>query len=601
MRTGRAPRPIEGAVLLTACLGLVACRGDAPTAPTPPTPTAGAACAGASVVQLAALQRAVLDCSAGTTVTLSGDGAAYLVVAELAAGDVPDRAVPYVIGATGVASVADRVPVQAPAAAAAAATLGPAAGAPGVPGPGARQDAFDGDLRAFAARNLAAGRWRPPPAGAAAAAAEAELASLPPSLGSLRGFHVLSDVSDASRPRFRPVTARLSYVGNNVLLYVDTLSPANGFSAAQLTAFGQLFDQVLYPIDTNAFGAPSDIDQNGRLIMLLSPAVNALTPASSCRSDGFIAGFFTGYDLAATDTSSNRGEIFYSIAPDPGATVSCAHSEAELLRTTPAIFLHELQHLINFSQHVVVRHAAAAEDGWLDEGLSLVAEELGSRYYEQKFPPPTGRTSPSQLFPDSSQGFIAGVLGDSYRYLLRPDTASLTLHSDDENGFAWRGGDWLLLRWLGDQKGEDGFFHRLEQTTRTGIANIEAAAGESFPALFGDFGLALYTDSLPGVARTSVPSRDRFTTRNLRRLYQAYYNANGGGASAPRPFPILVTSLPPSGDVNASVSPGTMAYYRVASAAGAATLTLHFSAPGGAPLAANLHSQLSIFRLPPGS
>ena len=31
----------------------------------------------------------------------------------------------------------------------------------------------------------------------------------------------------------------------------------------------------------------------------------------------------------------------------------------------------------------------------------IVAEELGSLYYENKFPPPTGRSNPAQLFPDS--------------------------------------------------------------------------------------------------------------------------------------------------------------------------------------------------------
>jgi hypothetical protein len=286
------------------------------------------------------------------------------------------------------------------------------------------------------------------------------------------------------------------------------------------------------------------------------------------------------------------------MVPDPGATVSCAHSVASLQDELGATFLHELQHLINFSQHVLVRNSAE-EEGWLDEGLSLVAEELGSLYYEAKYPAPAGRTSAAQLFPDSAEGYISGVLETSYSYLLRPDTATLTLHSDDESGLAWRGGDWLLLRWLGDQHGGTGFFRALDQTGLTGIANIEHAAGEPFPSLFGDFSLALYADSLPGVARGQVPAPDRFATRDLRQLYAALYRVAGPSAQVPYRFPVQLTPLSATA-VTASLAPGTMGFYRLDSSAAAPTVTVTFAAPGGGPLRAALHPQVSILRLPPG-
>jgi hypothetical protein len=415
-----------------------------------------------------------------------------------------------------------------------------------------------------------------------------------PALNSIQQFHVLSSESPV---RFTRVGARLSYVGTNVLIYIDTLAPANGFTTDQLTAFGRLFDQTLYPIDTAAFGPPTDIDQNGHLIMLLSPLVNALTPANECATQGFVGGFFVGGDLGLTDTTSNQGEIFYSLVPDPNGTVSCAHSVAELEETTGATFLHELQHLINFGQHVLI-HNGPAERGWLDEGLSIVAEELGSLYYEQKYPPPLGRTNPAQLFPDSSQGYINGPLFDSYTYLLKTDTSTVTLHSDADNGLAWRGGDWALVRWLGDQKGQ-GIFKKLVQTNQIGTANIANAAGESFDALFGDFSLALYTDSLPGIPKSSIPTRNRFAYRNLRRMYQRLYDTSQPSTDVPRPFPILTTPL--SGKLNATMVPGTMAFYRLDTTAGQGNVTIQFSGTDGTPIAPTLHPQVSIFRLPPGS
>jgi hypothetical protein len=565
-----------------------ACSDHGPTGPSSPSVCGGA------LVSLGVLQSATLDCSnGGTTITLAGGGASYLVVPQFAAGDVPNQTVGYSIGVNGgsviTASVHRRPSETAPRR---TPTLG--AWAQGHPRilPGLLQRQFDAILRGRA--RTASGRWRVPRSGRQSISASRALSLQPPALGSLNDFHVIASLDTVAPPAKR-VTARLDYVGQNILVYVDTLAPPNGFSPDQLTGFGQLFDQTLFPLDLDAFGLPSDIDQNARVIVLLSPVVNSLTSASQCASQGYIAGFFDGFDLVSKDTSSNQAEIFYSVVPDPNGTVSCAHSVSSLLDDVPSVFLHELQHLINYSQHVLL-HGSVPEEGWLDEGLSLVASELGSLYYEQRFPPPAGRTNPNQLFPDSSGGFIGSQLTSSYSYLLAPDTATVTLHSDADFGLAWRGGDWLLLRWLGDQKGS-AFYKQLEQTRLTGTANIAAAAGEPFASLFGDVSLALYTDSLPGVPKSSIPARDRFTTRTLRELYQAYFNAAGPSSSVPRPFPIVPSVL--TGTVNARLVPGTPTFYQINTASGAVQVQIQFTAPGGSALAANLHPQVGVFRLGP--
>jgi hypothetical protein len=271
---------------------------------------------------------------------------------------------------------------------------------------------------------------------------------------------------------------------------------------------------------------------------------------------------------------------------------------AELLANTPATFLHEFQHMISFSQHVLL-HGGAPEATFLDEGLSVVAEELGSLYYEDKFPPPTGRSDPAQLFPDSSQGFINGLLIDSYEYLLKTETISATLHPPVGAGIENYGADWLLVRWLGDQKGQ-GLYKALEKSSLTGTANIANAAGESFDALFGDFSLALYTDSLPGIPKSSIPPRNRYARRNLRKMYQRLYDTSQPSSFVPRPFPIVVTPL--TGPAHtASMVPGTMTFYRLDTSTGQGSVTVQFQASPGVAIPDVLHPQLSIFRLPPGT
>ena len=533
-------------------------------------------------MQLSVNQSATLVCATGSFINLAG-GAKYLIVPQFASGGIT----------SGLANAPVAYQIGVPAAAAkSVASMSVATGPAIVPEALSLQQQLDRVLRARDRAAVSSSRWVAASANRASAIGTATAAV--PDVGSLRDFRVLTG-SNLQTLSSTPATARLAFVGDNILLYIDTLAPANGFSPSQLQAFGQYFDQTLFSIAVNAFGPPSDIDGNARVIMLLSPSVNGLTPSAQCASHGFIVGYFAGSDLAAT-TSSNRGEIFYAVVPDPNGSVSCAHSVNALLDAVPATFLHELQHLISFSQHVVV-HGGQPEEGWLDEGLSIRAEELGSEYFETKYPAPSGRTNPSQLFPDSSQGFVSGFLSDSYVYLLRPDTTTLTLHSDSDDGLAWRGGEWALVHWLGDLKGKS-LFTALDQSRNTGIANIAAAAGEPFANLFGDFSLALWTDSIPGIPRSAIPARNRLQSRNLRQIYQRLFDTNAQNSLVPRPYPVLPTVLTTAGPISDTLVPGGMAFYTLDLTSTTGSVAIRFATSAGSTFGQSLHPQVSVYRLP---
>ena len=431
----------------------------------------------------------------------------------------------------------------------------------------------------------------------ASQAAPAAAPPAPPAVGSTRAFFVCGDFT-CDTTRFVTDTAVLKFAGTNILLYVSTKAPAppGGLSDAQLMAFGTLFDQTLYGIDVRTFGPPSDIDQNGRVIVLMSPAVNAITPANTCDSEGFVAGFFFGGDLIPSASHSNKGEIYYTLAPDPTGKFSCAHTAQDIESLTGSTFLHELLHMINFSEKVLVHGDNDTEVEFLDEGMAKIAEELGARYYEQKFPPPTGRTNPAQIFPDSAQDFITGDLFDSYSFLLSSNGSTVTL-SSGASTVPDAGAEWLFLRWLGDQK-DSTIYTRIVQSALTGVPNLEAQAGEPLAKLFGDFSMALYTDSLAGIPRSQVPTRDRFVSRNLRQLYQALFNAVTDHTQVPQPFPIVLKTLAPSTAVTGRLLPGTMDFYRFTMPSSGGAAQLHFSQPGGAAFAASVGAQVSVFRCP---
>ncbi len=589
----RAPR-----LALALFLAVAGCSSHEATAPTTILFSRNP-CLPADTVRLAVDSVAHVDCSnGGTTVTFAAGGASYLVVPEFATDQAPFQLVAYQMDSGEVSGTGVSARWQGASAALFAPLAAADRGALPPPRNMTAQNAADAFRRARARRLAEAGAFR-----AAAAAFPRFLQGAPaappqratPAAGSLRAFSVATGLDSTSG--YATVTARLDYVGANVLVYVDTLAPAGGFDSTQLQTYGQYFDQVLYPIDTTAFGPPTDIDQNGHVIVLMTPTVNAVTSPATCNAAGYVAGFFNEEDFnGPTDPYSNQGEIFYTIVADPLGAYSCAHSVGEVEFSVPATFLHELQHLINFGEHVVIDGGLPGAS-WLDEGLSIAAEEEGSLHYERQCPPPACRTNPDQLFPDSSQGFVQDFLYDSYLYAFLPDTASITLENDAGPGLSWRGGAWLLVRWLADRT--PGLYRALERGPSGGVADIEQATGQSFPSLFADFGLALYTDSLPGLPRSTAPLADRFVSRNVKQLWARLYVTSGGSGGVTLVDPVQLFQI--TGDTSSAVLyPGTVTYFRLDTPAKAATVSIRFAAPGGAAFASGLQPRIAVFRLPPG-
>ena len=571
---GRASR---AAAILLATLALGACGPD----PVAPVLTCDAAATG-SVLNLQELTGSRLSFGGGECAKLGAGGATYLLVPQFASGGGSQgpRKTSYFIGNE------DPAPAASLAGASAQLVGGWTAALDGPRPPW--QQRFDGWLRAreHDLAPAAAEVGRALRAERATAGARVEAAVTFPAL---RTFKTLTNIDGTN---FSTVTASLRYVGQNIVIYQDTAAPANGFTDTELQSFGNLFDQTLYPIDTAAFGSPSDIDANGKVIVLMTPKVNALVSATTCSQDqSFVTGYFFGFDLGSRDsTRSNRGEVFYTFTPDPTGRYSCAHSVADVERIVPATFIHELQHMISFGSHVLQR-GGADEEVWLNEGLSIIAEELGSLHYENKYPPgtcgPGIRTDCTQLLPDSSQGYMQNNLVYAFTYLAdAPDTSITSFESTGT--LAERGGAWLFLRWLGDHKGA-AVYRALEETKLTGIANVTGAAGEPFPGLFADFGISTYTDSLPGLPRDAVPARWRFLSRNLRQLYARLAEIHVVGPA----YPVQPKPLAPTGGMQ-----GAMDWYLLTTPAGATTVPLHLVRSDRRALSSSLVPQIGVFRLP---
>jgi hypothetical protein len=347
-----------------------------------------------------------------------------------------------------------------------------------------------------------------------------------PTVGDRRQFIACADIACATT---LTVTANARIVGRRVAIYVDSLAPAGGYTDTELAAAAALFDDYIFPIDTLAFGTPSDIDANGVVIALLTPAVNGLSGAG-CRN-GVVLGYFDGTDLLPNAPGSNGGEIFFAEVPDPAG--ACPVTKARALNDLPVTFVHELQHMISFRQHVLER-GGNTESIWLNEGLSHLAEELAGRAVPEAPGAPVNRLTQ----------FALTNLDNAYSYLLDPDGAALVFGSASSGSPSERGAAWLFLRWLADQyrgtQGAEAVTRRLLETSRTGAANVAAAVGVPFERLAGRWLLAAFADDLPDA---QLAPDLQFTSWNLRTTFERLFQQDPG--RFPRPFPLVPPVLGP--------------------------------------------------------
>ena len=407
-----------------------------------------------------------------------------------------------------------------------------------------------------------------------------------PSVGSQRTFHVC-DVSPCDQVQdFTQVTATLHYVGQHAGIYVDNAAPAGGFSDSALAALGQLFDSDLYDVDTRAFGAESDVDNNGLVFILLTPAVNRLTPKSAC-SQSFISGFFYYVDIDPAyknDSRSNQAEVFYAIVPDPDATVSCSFATSQVARLIPVTFIHEFQHMISYYHHVLLG-GGATETLWLNEGMSHLAEELGGWHFLAQ-----GDTS---RFSD----FVLGDLYNAYLFLEDP-SAYATMFASGTGTLEERGAAWLFLRWILDQYGDPGqsdydLTRRLEETRLRGAANVEAATGDSISRLLPQWFLANYVSDLP---RFTAPGRLSYKSWSFRQTYASLHQQSPTTFS--RAFPLVPPAyLGGLFDVSGVLRSGSGAYVLAVQAPAQAGFGLRFTNGGGGALPDSLEARLNVVRI----
>ncbi|WP_155918553.1 Ig-like domain-containing protein [Heyndrickxia ginsengihumi] len=175
-------------------------------------------------------------------------------------------------------------------------------------------------------------------------------------IGDSKSFHV----QNIETSEYSSINATLLYSGSHANVWVNN----NDITSDEAALLGREFDNHIYTSDVDNFGTPSDVDHNGKVNILCYDIQDGFSG-----DGGYIAGYFSPMDLFNVE-NSNQSEIFYIdtyplMGMGSSKDVSAAYST----------LAHEFQHMINFNQKVLVQ-GIDQTDTWIDEGLSMAAEQI---------------------------------------------------------------------------------------------------------------------------------------------------------------------------------------------------------------------------------
>jgi hypothetical protein len=378
-------------------------------------------------------------------------------------------------------------------------------------------------------------------------------------------------------------------IGQHGIWLEDPENPAGGFTQEDIQRLSDEFDNRIHAAVTDYFGQPTDLDENGRIAIALTKRVNEVHPG--------VVGFVASADLVPRSLcpSSDEGEIYYGVVPDPAGELGDPISKDLVLGLAVQTIAHEVTHIIQLGQRFIFNDLPP-HPSWVLEGQAMLAEEITGHVYEGRTPGQNygANVAFNEDDPASidwySQAFFGLILYYGFRdresrVQNAPEECSW-LAGKPENpgpcveGLEVYGAPWALLRWMSDQfagnypAGERGLHQALIHSPSSGYAALSAVTGVPIKMLLAQWAATLYVDDrVPGAAPTLqlrswnlldiennlvesahlVPRSRGFTSFadafNVRAGSTAYFRVSGGSrpgtairirSSSDQPLPSIV-------------------------------------------------------------
>ena len=315
------------------------------------------------------------------------------------------------------------------------------------------------------------------------------------------------------------VRAVVRLVGNSSIWLDDRDNPTETFTDSELASLDAFYSANVKGVHDDYFGGLSDVDGNGRFLVLMTKEVNR---------EPNLGGWVWAGDLfpRAGCPTSNQAEIFYGQVPDPRGVVGAEVSKQDLLDYYPQLMAHEVTHLIQANAGV---HLGAGGAGWKTswewEGGASLAEQLVAY---RLFGHGSGQELGWSAYTASQEGrnwywraWVADMAaffgrdwrGDGTRRIARaPEECSWVGREEEGNSGpclwdAVYGIPSMVLRYAMDRWGEDypggerALMRRLTLSPVVGLASlIDVSPEKSWRReyVLADFYITLWLDLQPG-------------------------------------------------------------------------------------------------------
>ncbi len=298
-----------------------------------------------------------------------------------------------------------------------------------------------------------------------------------------RQFHLMvRDGAVDSPGNYAQIQGVLRGVGRKIQVYV-AVEDVEHVAKDVVRDLIITFDDQIFPLMARRVGTARDVDGDGRFTILISSWLEHLG-GGRYPVDGFVR--VADLDPAFRAPFGNRCDMMY---------LNSSLRAGPYLRTVVA---HEYMHASVFSQKTLcgVRgdRQGLEEEGWLDEALAHLAEDLN--------------------------GFSTENI--DYRisaFLTRPEAYDLVVDdyyaADLFRSHGHRGSTYLFLRWCADHYGPD-LISTLVHSPLCGVDNLEAATGASFASLFRRWSLAVFMSGLASENDERARGDDGFASLNVR-------------------------------------------------------------------------------------
>ena len=187
-----------------------------------------------------------------------------------------------------------------------------------------------------------------------------------------KGFWAHKITPGSTAYDFYRVTAM--YVGGsqNTSVYLDTAPRPAGAPDVQQSSIDQLitvFENAILPVEHTWYTTPVDVNQDGKVILLLLDIQDGYTPGSA---SGYVGGYFYGINQYSDSSVNAYNSNYHSNY----AEMLYLDTYPSDITSTPfdATAAHEYQHLLQFSKSY--REGIALEPAWVDEGLAEITSDL---------------------------------------------------------------------------------------------------------------------------------------------------------------------------------------------------------------------------------